>query len=536
MDWVVTPAGGTLLGVSIFAIGVSRILWRRRAFTGGTLLALMMSAVAAYSLVAGLEATFVTLRWKIVWSTMEYVASGTVATLFLLFASRYSGTDRWLHGRGRLLLWLLPAVAFAFASTNALHHWVWTGFEIGPEGSNSVIYVHGPVFYAILAALLSYVLIGCAFLLRSALRPVAIRRTQSLTVLLGAVFPLAGATLYGLNITPVVGLNLIPVSFFFTVIVFIVAVWPFRAFELVPVARDTLVEGMLDAIIVIDDERRIVDLNPAARRLLGGEGSMIGRSIETLPGLWSRIHDQCASDGGGRIEFLLTEAPLSYVDVRVSTLTGPDRQPSGCLIMIRDITKRHVAETELQQANRRLEDQIARIEALQVRLREQAIRDSLTGLFNRRYLDEVLPRELRRTEYDAGVLSVILLDIDYFKRVNDTFGHEAGDQVLRSLGDLLRERTRTGDVACRYGGEEFLLLLPGTPLDIAVLRAEEIRGEFSALSSAALHDGEAPLSLSAGVAVCPLHACTQDALVRCADDALYSAKQGGRDRICIYEG
>jgi len=536
MDWILTPAGGTLLSVAAMAVAVALFLWRRRAFAGGALLSLMMAAVAGYALIAGLEATFADLRWKIVWSTLEYVGSGSVATLFLLFASHYSGLDRWLRGRRQIAVWCLVAVAFAFVSTNSIHHWVWMGFEHGPEGSNSILYIHGPAFYAILGAFYAYVFVGCSLLLRAAVRPVAIRRRQSVTVLLGAVFPIIGGALYSLGITPVVGLNLIPVSFFFTVLVFSIGVWPFRLFDLVPIARDALVEGMPDAVVVLDTERRIVDVNPSARELLGGEGSMIGRRIETYPVLWRRIQDECRGGIGGRAEFTLTETPLCYVDVRVSSLRGPDVRPSGCLVMIRDITKRHVAEAELQRANQRLEEQISRIELLQGQLREQAIRDALTGLFNRRYLDEILPRELQRAEHGSGIVSLVLFDIDHFKRVNDSCGHEAGDRILRGLGELLRERTRPADVACRYGGEEFLLVLPGTLIDAAVGRAEEIRSRFGTLSAGLLpqREDETRLTLSAGVSACPVHAHTQDAVVRCADDALYCAKENGRNQVCVF--
>jgi diguanylate cyclase (GGDEF)-like protein/PAS domain S-box-containing protein len=405
----------------------------------------------------------------------------------------------------------------------------------GPEGSNAVIYIHGPGFYAIIAALYTYVLAACTLLLRSVTQPVVIRHRQSAILLLGALFPLAGGILYALGINPIEGLNLIPISFFFTVIVFFVGVGPFRVFDLVPVARDTLVEGMPDAVFVLDTEWRLTDLNPAARRLLDLDGSVIGRSIEEIPAVWNQIRGYCHGEDGGRVEFTLTEAPLYYVDVCVSPLSGPDRGPLGYLITIHDITKRHVAEAELQRANQRLESQIEKIEALQAKLREQAISDALTGLFNRRHLDEVLPRELKRAQHDGGVVSVILFDIDHFKQVNDRYGHETGDRLLQSLAHLLRERTRPGDIACRYGGDEFLLMLPETPLDAAAARADEIRGAFSCLSPRVVPGGGSgeTVSLSAGVAACPNHALTEDAVIRSIDEAMYVAKEAGRNRVHV---
>ena len=172
-----------------------------------------------------------------------------------------------------------------------------------------------------------------------------------------------------------------------------------------------------------------------------------------------------------------------------------------------------------------------------VRLREtlrgQSIRDPLTGLFNRRYMEETLDRELRRAERGRRPLSVVLLDIDRFKHYNDSFGHEAGDTVLASLGALLRSVSRAGDVACRYGGEEFVLILPEASLQDARRRAEEIRDAIRGLR--VTHGGRPLESVrcSMGVAAFPEHGEVGGALLRAADAALYRAKREGRDQVIL---
>jgi diguanylate cyclase (GGDEF)-like protein len=172
-----------------------------------------------------------------------------------------------------------------------------------------------------------------------------------------------------------------------------------------------------------------------------------------------------------------------------------------------------------------------------VRLREtlrgQSIRDPLTGLFNRRYMEETLDRELSRAQRERRPLSLILLDIDRFKTFNDTFGHEAGDTVLASLGGLLRAVSRVGDVACRYGGEEFVLILAEASLPDARRRAEEIR---DAIRSLRVTHGGRPLEgvrCSMGVAAFPEHGDVGGALLRAADAALYRAKREGRDQVVL---
>ena len=169
------------------------------------------------------------------------------------------------------------------------------------------------------------------------------------------------------------------------------------------------------------------------------------------------------------------------------------------------------------------------IQALQEELRQQATRDSLTGLYNRRFLDEFFARELLLAERSGDPLSVIMVDLDYFKEVNDRYGHLAGDQALRVLGDLMLGRLRATDIVCRYGGEEFLLVLPGTTEDSAVERAEGLR---RAMAATTVRHGASRIRVTAslGVATFPHHGGTRDTLIAAADSALYEAKAGGRNR------
>jgi diguanylate cyclase (GGDEF)-like protein/PAS domain S-box-containing protein len=170
---------------------------------------------------------------------------------------------------------------------------------------------------------------------------------------------------------------------------------------------------------------------------------------------------------------------------------------------------------------------------LQAKLRDQAIRDGLTGLFNRRYMQESLERELRRAQRRNMSLGVIMLDIDHFKKFNDTFGHAAGDTLLRHVGALLQEHTRGEDIACRYGGEEFtLILLDASPEDTEQ-RAEKLREEASTLSIEHGRQHLGAVTISLGVAVYPDHADGSEALLKAADAALYRAKEGGRNRVMV---
>jgi diguanylate cyclase (GGDEF)-like protein len=160
-----------------------------------------------------------------------------------------------------------------------------------------------------------------------------------------------------------------------------------------------------------------------------------------------------------------------------------------------------------------------------------SMRDPLTGLFNRRYLDESMQRELMRARRDGEPIGAILLDLDHFKKLNDTYGHDAGDYVLERTAELLAHATRGSDIACRFGGEEFALILPGASLENTRKRAEAIRASFEALDL--VHRGQrlAQLSLSAGVSALPPGAADWEPLLHEADKALYAAKESGRNRV-----
>ncbi|MEC4815875.1 MAG: diguanylate cyclase [Scytonema sp. PMC 1069.18] len=166
-------------------------------------------------------------------------------------------------------------------------------------------------------------------------------------------------------------------------------------------------------------------------------------------------------------------------------------------------------------------------------LRQQSISDPLTGLYNRRYLQEFLEQELLLAQRQQSCLGVIIADVDHFKHFNDTFGHEVGDVILRELGVLLKQQVRRSDIACRYGGEEFLLILPETPLELCAQRAEQICQQIRALD---FHYHNQPIgfiSVSIGVAIFPTHGSSVEAVIQAADVALYRAKQLGRNRVVI---
>lgn len=197
----------------------------------------------------------------------------------------------------------------------------------------------------------------------------------------------------------------------------------------------------------------------------------------------------------------------------------PDGAGKPVLISsVLDISERVRAEHELS--------------LIQEQLREQATHDALTGLHNRRFFEESLAQELTRAERSGSYVSLIMVDLDHFKAINDTHGHLAGDEVLREVGVLLRRSARAGDIFCRYGGEEFMLLLPGMAEGDAIARAEQIRRAIEQTVVSPARD-QICFTASFGVAVFPQHGRKPDELIGHVDTALYAAKLTGRNRVCV---
>jgi diguanylate cyclase (GGDEF)-like protein/PAS domain S-box-containing protein len=215
------------------------------------------------------------------------------------------------------------------------------------------------------------------------------------------------------------------------------------------------------------------------------------------------------------------DAEYRYFSVRGVPVMEKDGTVREWVGVCTDITERKRHEEELAEVNARM---------LEV-LREQAIRDPLTGLFNRQYLDETLMREIRRDRRRRAPFSVVMLDIDHFKIFNDTYGHAAGDEVLKELGKLLRDNVRASDIACRYGGEEFVVVLLDADQAAALPTVKRISLDIKRKQCVYRGQTLPGITVSAGLAQYPMHGTSAEELLRAADEAMYAAKNAGRDRI-----
>ncbi len=297
----------------------------------------------------------------------------------------------------------------------------------------------------------------------------------------------------------------------------------------------TIFDNTLVGILFSTADRIIADLNDRAATLLGyTREELIGESLALLhlsPAHFARFGEevlaQARSGGMIQMEYQLRckdGTPL-WAQLSGKAISLPDLG-AGMLWVADDITRRKQAEEDQRQI-------IEELREMQEALRTQSIRDPLTGLFNRRYMEESLQREISKAKRQAATLALFMLDLDHFKEVNDTYGHVTGDWVLRRLGEIIRHNIREEDVACRYGGEEFVVIFPNISAADARGRAEELRANVEQhLVVEKMGQRIGRVTISIGIAMCEV-GMDREALVRQADHALYRAKNEGRNRVVM---
>ena len=473
---------------------------------------------------------------KISWFNVMYIGVLALPTLFLLFVLAFTHNDAWLTKRNLFLLAVQPVVSLLLQWTNEYHHLYFSSLRaIQEQGFTTIELLRGPGYYT--NVVYSYIILAIGFLLlsRGALRSSPLYVNQYRLILIGSVLPWSGSFYSEFYFSAWKGLDLAPLLFGLTGIIFALAVFRTRFMDLIPVARSYLVENMCDGVLVLDERNRILDMNPAMEDLLENKvSSCVGRNASDVFVEWMEEIDFLEKAIETRVELRAGRDPSRYLDLSVTPLYDRDHSLNGRLMVFRDITKLKQVEKRLRYVNDRQQSQLIEIGLLQSKLREQAIRDPLTNLFNRRYLEETLDHEIARAAREGYSIGIMMLDLDHFKKVNDTYGHEAGDRVLQAIAATLSKEVRRGDFACRYGGEEFVVVLPNIDHVVAYERAEKLR---NTLNSLYIPYGIYSLTttISMGIACYPTHGQTREAILRAADKAMYAAKQAGRDHILSYD-
>jgi len=534
VNYIITPHGLILFITAVLSLIVGAIAWQYRYHLSGKILTGLMVCIAIYAFSSAIQAGSPELGTNIIWAKISYLGYVWLTPLCLLFILAFTDQMNWIKAPVMVVITTIPLLTLLLVWTNEFHGLIWSDYTRVNRQPNVWIFEHGQWFLIFVAFQLCMYALSLIVLIRTCRRQQSQYRKQTMTVLVATLFPAVAGVLYSFKLSPIPGFNWMPTFTFFTGLIFTWSIYHYRLLDLVPVARDVLVEQMLDGVVVLDEQQRIIDINPSARKMIErGEEIKIGDPFSTaMPDLFTSLTGGCNRSNTQTLTFRGTSDDDRYIDVRL-TLVGGLRSGKHCsLLLLRDITRRKTIEDSLNKANRELERRLEEIQKLQNQLREESLRDPLTSLYNRRYLEDSLQREFAHAQREKYPVSIIMSDIDHFKRINDTYGHNVGDEVLQELSRMLVISFRTEDIICRYGGEEFIIVMPGTPAETALARAETFRQtlENSALPATgqSIH-----ITLSAGIAVYPENGSSVDEIIRLADQALYQAKTGGRNRVVV---
>jgi diguanylate cyclase (GGDEF)-like protein len=505
------------------ALGV--VAWRHRAATSAAgALAVCMAGLTWWSSVdvwASLTADPLTTVSRQLWI---YPGVGAVVAGFACLG--WSLVDPAWRPTRRLLVLLSvePTLLFVLALTNDAHSLVVRPLADGPEPVEfgTAFWVHAAYSYAVMGTALVHVL--------RERRHAPAMRTRQLTLLLaGSVIPTAGNVL---TLSGLVGMrDVSALCFVATGLLNAYAVLRHGLFTVVPIARAQVLEGLSHAVVVLDEQERLADVNAAAVGLLRRAAPVAARGsgVPAREALGS-LADLLLGESGEH-EVALPGGPV-WLDVRVSPLHDRHGRSLGRVVVVHDVTAETEQRHRLAEANAVLVEQVEVIERLRAEVAEQAVRDHLTGLHNRRHLSRLLDEHLEHVLACGSQLSIGLLDVDHFKAVNDAHGHGVGDRVLQAVAARLQAAAQPGETVARVGGEEFVLLLPGVGRGAALARVEQVRRSCAVdvpVRGGGGHD-RVQVTLSAGVASAGADTATERALTEAADRGLYRAKAGGRDR------
>jgi diguanylate cyclase (GGDEF)-like protein/PAS domain S-box-containing protein len=505
-----TPLIWPFVGSLLVTVALAQYAWKQRHIPAAGTFAWLMVALSYWTLCYLLELTSASLAAKAFWVAAKYPGSTAGPVLFFVLALQLTQHDHWLTRPLRITLWAYGVLTCAIVFTNDLHHWFWQSIRLVPglpETETDKAFLFWVYAACVYGLTLSTVLLFFRYYRAT---PPYYRRQASLMAL-GGFVPLGGRILEDF-----VGLDVIPVEdnvillLLLSGFLFALAIFRYGALSIIHIAHNLVVQNIQAAIIVLDTAGRVVELNPYAQAALGVlDADVIGRPLPAILIGWPELEIVAGMEH--EIEVQQEGRAMCY-HLQTSLIRASNGTAAGYVLVLFDITARKDAER--------------RLEAL-------ARTDSLTGVLNRRSFFEAAEREWLRAQRYATPLSVTMFDIDHFKQVNDSYGHQAGDVVLTQVAALCREHLRQSDLFARYGGEEFICLISDGDVEAATILAERLREHVEATTIWV--DGHMiRVTLSLGVA------CTASGgngglsgLVNQADQMLYRSKAQGRNRVTV---
>jgi diguanylate cyclase (GGDEF)-like protein len=487
--------------------------WRFRLAPLTAALTGLLVCSAIYSLGYALELNTDSLDHMLILNKVQYVGIAFIPFFWILLCARFAGRETWLRRPVLAIPFFLSLTTLVLNVTNSVHHLFYRAVSLDSSGPFPVIVLDKGVWFWIHIVYTHLALIaGTALLIRMRQKAPSRYRSQAAVLLIGAGLLWIGLFVYILGLTPH-RIDTTPLAMILAGPVLAWGLLRYRFLDLVPVARDSVFAGMRDGAVVIDLQDRIVDVNAAAAEIIPGLspaaiGTKLGDALPDQKELAALLQTTGREEASIRVG---DGEGIRHYLARLSPIADRRRRLLGRALILTDVTEQVL---------------------LMRRLENLATIDELTGAYNRRHFFNVGKAEIARAWRYGHPLSIIILDLDHFKRVNDTWGHEAGDRVLQEACRIIKSRMRSIDIFGRHGGEEFAVLLPETPPDQAAAVAERLRASLADHQVKVAGDASVSITASIGVAgALRIREESIDSLIRSADAAMYKAKEAGRNCV-----
>lgn len=497
------------------ALGIAFYSHKRRNIPGCKYFIWLCIIIAWYCFGYGMELLSTSLATAYFWNGFQYLAIPYICLFGVYMAFDY--TDNKIFPRKGRVAWILytiPEIFVLIRLTNGLHHLYYTHVRMLSNGYFPILHLEKGSLYALYVIYITLMGIVSTFVyFVEILRASSGSKAPMASMFVATLFPWI-ATYFNLtNIAPL-GLDYCAITLALSLMMYMIGIFRFRMFRTIPIGRDAAFHQMKEGILILDNNDIMVDCNRSAMEILHQlPHKNLDKAYYQLFPDWPELKREDCEDFHS---FSITkENKTLHYSCSCIILRTRSLQRVGTIVTIADTTRHH----EIQR----------KLEAL-------ATTDPLTGLFNRRYLFECFERELGRSLRMGGALSIIMMDVDHFKDVNDRYGHDFGDQVLKRMGELCIGELRNGDVLSRYGGEEFLILLPATAPERAAVVAERIRRTIEETKFAYFEE-RAKITSSFGVSGYEefQNGTCSSLIIRSVDEALYKAKELGRNKVVRLE-
>lgn len=504
----------------VVSAGVALYCWQHRYARGAAPLASAMSAATAYLLINTFELVAPSPQATLFFARLCYPFIGLLTVNWLAFTIAYADRGKLLTTKYYALLWIIPVITTILVFTNDAHRLIWNQYTFAPVANGFLhmrVAAYGLWFWAAWLYSHTMILAGAGLIIWSSIFPKWQFQMQSRWTLAGAIVPLVFNALYVLRIIPGLYKDFSPLSYAFSGIFFAISIFKYRLLDLTPFARATMIDNSDDGMLTLDAEYRVVDFNPAGFKILDKTHPLALGKPYPLLSPYLDLLAKAREEDTLQMEIILDgqESDECY-DLRIRRLRDQRQETIGYLVSFHNITE----HKKLLQITEQL-----------------AVQDSLTGVLNRHYFIAQAKEEIERIRNEDGHFSIVMIDIDFFKKINDTLGHKAGDQVLQAFVSALRLSLRGADLIGRIGGDEFVVLLPNTRLQTARQLADRLCAQFAGRPLQTEDCGSIPITLSMGIAESSwrdLHSLEE--IIEQADKHLYLAKELGRNQICVAEG